>query len=599
MLPNLTDLQSSEEARMNALRDLRLLDTPPSESFDRITRLASRLLGAPVSTISLTDRDRQWFKSRVGVDLAEIPREQAPCNYAIRSTEVFVVKDLREDPRFRHSPLAQAGIRFYAGAPLHTRAGYGLGTLCVVDDHPRDISTDDQRVLQDLAGMVLSQIELQNTIGCVEPSSGFPNQYQFFEDIEALARRAPGQPALAILVDLASSAQVGQGLRVLGADYVDRLMRGALARIAPAIQRPSRVYHVTPTRFALVMSGEASSSIKAVYRHILARLADPIDCGGVPVLAVPVIGHHVFLAGQETPRDILRRLFSAAEDARMAGVSMAQYDAAQDERHRRSFALVSDFHVALQTADQLSLAYQPRFDIRSGRCVGAEALLRWRHPQLGAISPAEFIPVIEQTALVRPMTDWVVARSIAEVAQWRSLGVAHKVSVNASALNLDEDDFADRLIAQLERSGLGPDALELEFTESAMARDGTRVTAQLSRLRDAGIDIAIDDFGTGHSNLAYLQSLPASVLKIDRAFVKDAAVNERDHKLARTMVSMAHDLGYRVVAEGIETREVYDLLESWGCDEGQGWLMGRPMAPHHLRDLLRRDSAWHGASPGG
>lgn len=152
----LVDTLSNEEARLNALRDLRLLNTPPSESYDRLTRLASLLLNAPVSTVSLTDHDRQWFKSRVGVDVTEIPREQAPCSYAIEGDEVFVVPDLAADPRFIGSPLTKAGIRFYAGAPLFTRAGHGLGTICVLDDKPRQIDDAGKRVLQDLAGMVMS-----------------------------------------------------------------------------------------------------------------------------------------------------------------------------------------------------------------------------------------------------------------------------------------------------------------------------------------------------------------------------------------------------------------------------------------------------------
>ena len=182
------DIGANEEARLNALRDLKLLDTPPSESFDRLTRLASELLSAPVSMISLTDRDRQWFKSRVGLDLAEIPRDHAPCNHVIQRRGLFVVPDLTKDPRFSDSPLVRAGIRFYAGAPLFTRAGYGLGTLCVVDLMPREISDDQARVLDDLAAMVMTQIELQTMIGRVDATSGYANQHQLLEDLDERGR---------------------------------------------------------------------------------------------------------------------------------------------------------------------------------------------------------------------------------------------------------------------------------------------------------------------------------------------------------------------------------------------------------------------------
>src|ERR1700761_6852051 len=242
----------NEEARQNALRNLGLLDTPPSESFDRITRLASRLLGAPVSTISLTDHDRQWFKSRFGVDLAEIPRAEAPCNYAIHSDKVFVVEDLREDERFKTSVLANAGVRFYAGAPLITRTGYALGTLCVIDDKPRAMSEDESRVLIDLAAMVMTQIEIQNTIGRIHPTSGLPNEYQFFEDLEDLAGRRSDARKVGLLIELTSPQQITHGLRVLGADYAEEVIRNATEIMRRTLGPETRIYHTGPTRCAVL-----------------------------------------------------------------------------------------------------------------------------------------------------------------------------------------------------------------------------------------------------------------------------------------------------------------------------------------------------------
>ena len=212
-------INQNEAARLNALRDLKILDTSPSESFDRLTRMASRLLGAPVSAISLTDHDRQWFKSRVGVDLQEIPREQAPCSYAIQGSGVFVVPDLLEDERFRTSPLAKAGIRFYAGAPLVTRAGFGLGAMTVIDDKPRQIGAGERRTLQDLAGMVMAQIEIQNMIGRVDATTGYPNQHQLFEDLEQQATQHPRRNAAAVLVEIMTASAIAHATRVLGTSH--------------------------------------------------------------------------------------------------------------------------------------------------------------------------------------------------------------------------------------------------------------------------------------------------------------------------------------------------------------------------------------------
>ena len=574
-------INHNEAARINALRDLKLLDTPPGENFDRLTRMASRLLGAPVSTISLTDRDRQWFKSRVGVDLAEIPRDQAPCHYAIKGTDVLVIDDLLEDDRFKASPLAEAGIRFYAGAPLITRAGFGLGTICIVDTVPRSIGDEERRTLRDLAGMVMAQIEIQNMIGRVDATTGYPNQHQLFEDLEHQATQHPGQSVAAAVIEIMEPAQTAHVLRVLGTGHVDTLAKRVMQTLQRGMGNGARVYHIGQMRCAVLGEVEGQPGA-ALARRALDALKAPIPCDGIPVTLTPVLGFHDIVVGDAGPEDVLRRLLSAADDARDVPEGLAGYDAEHDLRKARSFALLNDFEAALASDDQLHLVFQPRVELATGRLLGVEALLRWRHPALGNVSPGEFIPLIEQTALVRPMTEWVFASAIRQALAWEKMGVDIRVSVNASARNLDEGDFAERLLRNLHRVGLDPHRLELEFTESTTARDQPRVIAQLGMLHEAGIAIAIDDFGTGYSNMAYIQQLPVSVLKIDRSFVTDLTTSATNAKLVRSMIAMAKDLGYRVVAEGIETRDVYDALAGLNCDEGQGYLMAKPMTARDL-----------------
>jgi EAL domain-containing protein (putative c-di-GMP-specific phosphodiesterase class I)/GGDEF domain-containing protein len=567
----------NEEARLNALRNLKLLDTPPSESFDRITRTAGRLLGAPVAAVSLTDRDRQWFKSKIGVDLAQVPREQAPCAYAIQADSVFVVPDMLDDDRFATSPLAQAGIRFYAGAPLITRTGYALGTLCIVDTTPRTLTDEEQGVLIDLANMVMTQIELQNSIGRVHPVSGHANEYQLLDDLEDLGTVTPGKRRTCLLVELVPSGQVSQGMRVLGANYVENLIRSATGAIRHGMGDESRLYHISPTRCAVLLDEELGRNWRQATQALDQSLRAPFDCGGIPVRPDPAMGVYEFTTGEVKPRDVLRRLYNAVDDARRGGSLVASYDERHDQAHARRFQLLSSLSDALQATDQFSLVYQPRVDVASGECVGAEALLRWHHPQFGSVPPGEFIPLVEETAHIRELTQWVLGNALAQVAAWRAAGLAPKVSINVSALNLEEDEFASRLDALLERHGVPPEAIELEFTESALARDSARVIGQLTELRQRGIDIAIDDFGTGYSSLAYMQTIPATVLKIDRAFVQALATSERDQKMVQAVIAMAHDLGYRVVAEGIETPEACALLAAWSCDEAQGYYFARPL----------------------
>lgn len=591
MTAYIVDTVHNEEARLNALRDLNLLDTSPSDSFDRLTRLASKLLDAPVSTISLTDRDRQWFKSKVGVDITEIPREQAPCSYAIDGNEIFVVPDLLADSRFIGSPLAEAGIRFYAGAPLFTRQGYGLGTLCVVDDKVRDFDDEGRQVLRDLAGMVMSQIELQNTIGRSDAMTGVPNQHQMFEDIEDLSRRQPDAAAGAMIFELMSASQHGQGQRVLGGGFTEALIRGGAAKLKPRMGNSARLYHVSPTRFAVLLNPEFGGDIASFAMELAEVLREPIACSGIPVSPTAAAGTCEFILGELAPADVLRRLLNAIEDAGLSEDGYAVYCPTHDLKHTRSFMLLNDFKAALEAGDQLALHYQPRVDLATGHCGDVEALLRWTHPQLGPIPPFEFIPAVEQTAMARPLTEWVAKTALAQIASWREQGIEIRVSINVSALNLDEPDFADRIIELVRKAGVAPRMLELEFTESAVAKNAARLMRQLKALRAAGIQIAIDDFGSGYSNLSYLQALPASVLKIDRVFVTNLETSGRDRKLVRSIIDMAHELDYRVVAEGIETQGAYDLLKFWGCEEGQGFLMARPMPARQLEAWLRPEAA--------
>jgi EAL domain-containing protein (putative c-di-GMP-specific phosphodiesterase class I) len=241
---------------------------------------------------------------------------------------------------------------------------------------------------------------------------------------------------------------------------------------------------------------------------------------------------------------------------------------------------------ALTASDQLSLVYQPRIDLRSRACPSAEALLRWTHPMLGAAPPAEFIPIAERTGMMGAVTAWVIDRALADLRRWTELGFRNGVSINVSAFNLSEGDFVDRLWATIARRGVDPERVELEFTEGASLRDAPRLRETMTELVGIGVRISIDDFGAGYSNLSYLRDLPASTLKIDRSFVRSLAANPRDQIIVRSVIALAHALEYRVVAEGIEDAEALALLAAWGCDEGQGYHIGRPMPLEALLSWL-------------
>jgi EAL domain-containing protein (putative c-di-GMP-specific phosphodiesterase class I)/GGDEF domain-containing protein len=582
----LANAQQDEDERLRALRALGLLDTPPSEAFDRITRMASQYFGVPISAVSLTDEDRQWFKSRIGVEARQIPRDKAPCAQVANHRDLVVVPDLLNDATYQDSPLAQAGVRFYAGAPLVTREGFGLGSMCVLGTEPRTVTTDEVTTLKDLAAIVMAQIELQHAFGRMDPVSDLPNCTQLMEDLEDLGREQSDEERVAVLVSLADPLELVDVRRVLGPSYVDDLVKFGSKALRSVFDSGTPLYHVGSTDLLLILNGADQREMEEHMADVQMCLAASVTSNGIPIVAHPVIGVAPFKIGETPPVDILRTAYGAALDAREAGIKVGEHSSTKDEQHRRRFALLSGMREALSAPGQLRLVYQPRIDIVTGRCVGAEALLRWEHPNLGNVPPAEFVPLVERTALIGPLTDWVIGAALSQSAAWRERGLNLRVSVNVSAANLEETDFVDRLRAALDRYALPPQALEIEFTESALMRNRAQVLSQLARVKACGVTCAIDDFGSGYSSFSYLQDIPAEVIKIDRAFIPASNWMPRDQTVLKAMVTMAHELNYRVVAEGVEAQEALDRVAEAGCDEVQGYFFARPLEVPALEHWL-------------
>ncbi|MQA40229.1 sensor domain-containing phosphodiesterase [Rugamonas aquatica] len=568
--------QLTESRRLDALHKLDLLDTPPSEAFDRITRMATSIFQLPIAAISLTDADRQWFKSRVGVEHTSIPRMRAPCGNVADSSELLVIPDLMEDAYFRDSPLAASGVRYYAGAPLITAEGHCLGAMCVLGLEPRETTPQELSALCDLASMVMAQIEMQHAMGRIDPLSGLPNRNQFMEDFQDLQRDRPaGEQRLAVLINLTTPEQLSHAARAMNPSYVDELVIDAARWLRAEVGAHRNVYHVTTTQFALI--APPGMTLAAYLPLLESKMAEGQCLAKSRYVATPTVGVAPFEIGNADCLSVLRQAQSAAHDAIDAHAHIAVYSEDADALYQRRFTLLNDFGSALESQDQLRLVYQPRIDITTGACIGAEALLRWDHPTLGAVGPSEFIPVIERSGLAHATTAWVLATAMRQQRQWRDQGLHLQMSVNVSAANLLEPDFAEALLAGLRQRGLPPDCMELEITESAIMAQPVKAHAMLEKIAATGVKLAIDDFGTGYSSLSYLQRMPADVVKIDQTFVIGLEDDTRKQALVATMITLSQDLGHRVVAEGVECEEVLIFLRLAGCDEAQGFLFARPM----------------------
>jgi EAL domain-containing protein (putative c-di-GMP-specific phosphodiesterase class I) len=265
----------------------------------------------------------------------------------------------------------------------------------------------------------------------------------------------------------------------------------------------------------------------------------------------------------------------------------ALYDPATDRRDPARLTLVGELRRAIDERE-LVLYYQPKASLRSGEVGAVEALVRWNHPRRGLVPPDEFIPLAQQTGLIKPLTLYVLGEALRQCREWERDGLDLSVAVNLSMRNLLDLEFPDDVQRLISASGVDPARLELEITESTMLTNPLRVKAVLRRLSEMGIRLSIDDFGTGYSSLAYLSSLPVSVIKIDRSFVMTMLHDENDAVIVRSTIDLGRNLGLDVVAEGVESMEIWEQLDGLGCDTAQGYFLSRPLPADALGTWLRK-----------
>lgn len=576
------------EERMSTLGSLDVLDDVAGASLDRLTDLAARTFHAPVAFVSLIEVDRQRLISRKGLAMGDSHIRDSICAHTIGSAAGLVVNDLTVDPRFSSLPLVAGPphLRFYAGTPLIAGNGVPIGALCVMDSVPRQFSADDRRQLQTLGMAVMNELELRTLSGRRDPVSGLPNRHQFSIDYAARSARSPGLHCHAVLIDVLDLPRANEAGQVLGMAPLESLIRRAGVRINLALEGVAEVYHVGTTRFAFMVDLPNRDAIDRLLDLLRDDLTRPLMAAAVPLSPQFHAGICEATLGRDSADDVLRKLMIGVHSAIAGHVHACWYSATRDEGLRRSYQLATDALQGLQQ-DQFHLVYQPRFRAHDLCPVSAEALLRWNHPQLGPVSPAEFIPVFERTALMDNVTAWVVDHALAQLAQWRRQGLSLTLSINLSARDVARRGMADALIAGLHSKGLDCTDLEIEITEGEWLRADSLPGEQLQQLAAAGIRVAVDDFGSGYSNFGYLTELPIHTIKMDKSMIDGLPSDHRAQLKVQAVIGLAHGLGYNTVGEGAETDEQVALLQALGCDEIQGFALSRPVSAAELAQRLQ------------
>jgi len=391
---------------------------------------------------------------------------------------------------------------------------------------------------------------------------------------EALALAVPARATPLVVARIEHFAAIAAGI---GPEATANLIHRVADRLGFGHHRT--IYRVDESHLAWIEPEDGAETLEERIEALVALMRTPIDCGRPVDVGLTFGIADPVAAG---PRQQLSDAALAAERAARRGARWERFAAGEETDWLLS--LFAELDAAL-AAGHIWNAYQPKLDILSGRIVGAEALVRWDHPLRGAIPPDRFIPVVEAEGRARDLTLHVLRCALRDAADWRASGLDLGVAVNISATLLLDPTFAVLLEEEIAAASIPASCVTLEVTESAAMKDSGAAIAALNSWRALGVGISIDDYGTGQSSLAYLQTLPATELKIDKSFVTDLAANARNAIMVRSTIALAHELGMKVVAEGIEDRQCLDRLVELGCDSGQGWHIGKPMSAADLAAL--------------
>jgi diguanylate cyclase (GGDEF)-like protein/PAS domain S-box-containing protein len=416
-----------------------------------------------------------------------------------------------------------------------------------------------------------------------------PNRLYFYEAVTQAIAGAQGRGQLAILlIDLDRFKEIND---TLGHHYGDLLLCEFAGALRRHLRPPDTLARLGGDEFALLLhvDGDAAAAAASALERIEGLVAQPYQIEGLPLGIEASIGVACFPGDGEDVDQLLQHADIAMYTAKRNGAGHAFYEPSTNGTgdDRRRLGMLGELRRAIAERE-LVLHYQPKLDLRSKRVDRVEALVRWQHPADGLLPPVQFIPLAEQTGLIKPLTRYVLESALQQCRRWLDDGRSISVSVNISPRNLNDGDFAAE-VGRLLRMHEVPSAhLLLEVTERGIIADPARAEATLRALSDLGVHIALDDFGAGHSSLSFLARLPLDQIKIDRSFVTDLDTNSGNDVIVRSIISLGHQLGLEVVGEGVETVEVETRLESYGCDLVQGFMLTPALPPDELEHWLEQ-----------
>jgi diguanylate cyclase (GGDEF)-like protein len=511
----------------------------------------------------------------------------------LRAGEPLVFNDVRSDPSvFLKSELVASGSRAIVWLPLVV-AGELTGVLVLHAGESGFFDADEMKLLLELAGDIAFAMEhIEKTdrldyLAHFDVLTGLANATLFGERLDQHLLSDSSAPSkLAVAVVNVSRFKVINN--AFGRQIGDGLLKAVGARLADSVGDPARVARLGGDNFALMITEFDSREglTKIVEDRVLACFRSPFSVEGTELHCAGKVGIALVADHGDDATDLVRNAESTVGQVRDSGEPYLFHTTQMSDRINEALALESDLRRALEQGEFI-LHYQPKVDIANRHLQGLEALIRWNSPVFGMVPPMRFVPLLEETGLIVEVGAWVWRRAALDFVSWSEQGLCPpRIAVNLSAVQLRRHDFVET-ISGFMKSLTAPAEIDVEITESSAMEDIDESIEKLHALYSLGVNIAIDDFGTGHSTLSYLARLPAHFLKIDRSFISVMLEDPDKMSLVSTIISLAHGLNLKVVAEGVDTREQANMLRLLRCDQMQGYLIAKPMPFDEMTEFIR------------
>ena len=603
----------TERKRADALRDeqaqileLIAMSVPLAEVLDRLMRLVESQLDGIFGSVLLLDEDGEHLRHGAAPSMAEayvkaidgacIGPKVGSCGTAVYRRAPVIVSDIMtdslwEDYRGLASPY---GYRSCWSTPILSHEGAVLGVFAMYSNSVREPTANETRHIEmttRIAGIAIERKRAEDQIRFLahhDALTSLPNRSLLKDRLtQAILQTQRHNPCVSVIfIDLDNFKTINDSL---GHTAGDELLKIVAGRMVACVRSTDTVVRLGGDEFVILLVDLPANpgEISAYLDRISAAIAEPILLEGRSLYVTCSMGVATYPNDGLDPDTLLMNADTAMYKAKDAGRDSVQfYTAEMNVRVREKLALQQEMRDGLARSE-FTLLFQPQVDLRTDRIFAVEALVRWRHPALGLLSPLKFIPLAEETGLIVPLGDWILHEACRRNKAWQDAGLPPlRISVNVSARQFKEKTLIDRVNNALRESGMAANHLELEITEGLIMQDVDQAIATMKELQHLGVQLAIDDFGTGYSSLNALKNFPVARLKIDKSFIKNLASDDRDKAVAAAVISLGQKLNLRVIAEGVETAEQLAILRENNCDEIQGYYFSKPVSFAAIADLL-------------